>query len=101
MTKLTPEQISEIRNSTKKVKELASLFNVSSSLILYHQSPDYRNKSQERQRKYRSKLTKEQKHKINVDRRDYMKNYMKRRYTTDEVFRKKAIQRAIRYKKRR
>jgi Spy/CpxP family protein refolding chaperone len=100
--KLTKEQINQMNELFKEGKtyvEISKIMNINPSIVNYHLNPDQRNKQIERQRNYYNSLTKEQKHKLYLNKKEYMSNWFKNKYHSDEEFRKKHIERAKRNKK--
>lgn len=96
MRKLTQEQISEIitlKNKDMREIEIAKQFKVSQKTINYHLNPETRRKNLEYFKRWYNNLTSEQKKKRIEKFREYQKNYHRNRYQTDEVFRKKQIER--------
>lgn len=94
--KLTKEQIKEIkalRKEGKTIIGIARKFNVSRYTIKWHTDENYR----EKQRVYSRKL--EKKIKRWKNRKDYQREYQKKRYHSDSEFRKKQIERAKVYQK--
>ena len=100
MTKLTKKQIEEIRKLHKegmKVKELAIKFKVQLRTIRYWLW--YREKSLEIQKNYDKNMNPEKKKERYNKYKEYRNNYFKNKYTNDEEFRNKHIERVKRNRK--
>ena len=98
--KLNKEQIIKIRELRKQelgLKEIAIKFKVSIPTILYHADESYRQKTINGVKRNWAKKSKSQRSEVYKTRNEYMKNYMKHRYNTDEKFREKAKERLKRY----
>lgn len=95
--KLNEAKISEIRklrSEGNKQKEIAKVMGVSVSTISYWLlSEEKRRKKIEKGIKRFKGLSKEQRRKAYEKRKDYMREYQRRRYNTDEEFRIKHINR--------
>ncbi len=93
MNKLNKEQISEIKLKFKEgkgFKELSDLFKVSPQSIRYHildskEKKEYNQKRSE----YFNKLPLKVRQEKYIKQRDIQREYRKKRYKTDEVFRNK------------
>jgi len=97
--KLNKNQIEKIRKLYKTgkytQKEIAEIFGIAQSTVLYYVNDKYRKKTIERVKKYSHEKYKKgmawtQTHK--EDYRNYIRNYMFNRYHTDKEFRKKMIE---------
>lgn len=103
MRKLTKEQVEEIkslREEGKKTLELAKLFKVSQTTIQYWVSEKTNTKVKKRATDWFKKKSLKEKKTIYEKRRSYLREYFKRRYNQDPIFRKKHIQRVINSKKK-
>ena len=100
MRKLNKEQIEEIRKlrNEKNTYELSKLFKVSQPTIFYWTNNKTKEKVLTRTKKWFKELHKEKRSKIYKSRKEYLRNYMRNRYQTDEVYRLKQIERVKRRK---
>jgi len=90
--RITKEQISEMKKlskSGKKYSEIAKQMNISPVVVAYHLDGKYKIKLIERARKYRDKMSDEEKKRIYESQKEYRKQYFKDRYHSDEEFREK------------
>lgn len=94
------EQILKLSKEGKKVKEIALELNIWESQVRYHLNPEYRNKAVSYSINYKRNWSKAQREKFNQSRREYNRNYMKRRYAEDLEFRERTKLRAKEYSKR-
>jgi hypothetical protein len=104
MTKLTPEQIEEIKKAYGEGQtcvDLAKAYGVSQPTISYHVNPSVKSNSLEYVKKAYGEMTPEQKKKKTSQHAEYIKNYMKNRYNNDLEFRKKFIADQIQYRRKR
>lgn len=96
MRKLNKNQIDEIvklYSTGKTTVEIAKMFNVSQPNITYWTNPVSRQKRIDHAAKTWMNKTPEEKKAASRKKKDYLRNYMRKRYQTDEVFRKKQIER--------
>jgi len=87
-------QILELKEKGLSNNKIAIELKVSSSTVAYHVNPEARRKQIERSIKNHKIKTPEERSKYSISRREYNKNYMKKRYAEDEVFREKQKERA-------
>jgi predicted DNA-binding protein YlxM (UPF0122 family) len=96
MRKLNKDQIAEIvklYSTGKTTVEIAKMFNVSQPNITYWTNPASRQKRIDHAAKTWMNKTPEEKKLSSRKKKDYLRNYMRKRYQTDETFRKKQIER--------
>ena len=74
-------------------KEIREKLKIAKGTIYWHTNPEFRQRMREYQKKKYHQLTKEQKKKILDRKRDYQREYFKRRYNNEEEFRKKHLKR--------
>ena len=99
--KLTKEQIElikKLKEEGKNTYELAKQFNVCQNTIMYWTSN--RDKQIKRNSERIKNMSKEERHKIYKRQYEYRKNYFRTKYQTDSEFRKKVIERVIKYQKK-
>ena len=95
--KLTEEQIEEIREMNKgeySIREIALEFRINPSTVFYHLNKE---KILERKKEIWSEKSEEEKLKISKKNLPYIKEYQRRRYREDEVFREKRRKRSNEY----
>lgn len=98
--KLTKEQIElikKLKEEGKTTYELAKQFNVCQNTIMYWTSN--RDKQIKRNSERIKNMSKEERHKIYLKQYEYRKNYFRTKYQTDPEFRKKVIERVIKYQR--
>ena len=103
MTRLTKEQIENIKelsNKGIKQEDIAKEVGTTQSMVSYYSSEETRKNRIESSTKRFNSLSKEEKHKIYVSRRNYNKEYNKRKYNSDSLYRKKIIERVIKWRKK-
>lgn len=100
MNSLTEQQQIEIKNSNKTIAELKRIYKVTQNTIKYHQSDEFKSYLRKYQRERYSKLSKEKRRELLEKNREYQKQYHKNRYANDPEFRKKQIENASQYQKR-
>ena len=98
LTKEQIELIKKLKEEGKTTYELAKQFNVCQNTIMYWTSN--RDKQIKRNSERIKNMSKEERHKIYLKQYEYRKNYFKSKYQTDSEFRKKVIERVIKYQKR-
>jgi IS30 family transposase len=99
--KLTKEQIElikKLKEEGKTTYEIAKQFNVCQNTIMYWTSN--RDKQIKRNSDRIKNMSKEERHKIYLKQYEYRKNYFRTKYQTDQEFRKKVIERVIKYQRR-
>ena len=99
--KLTANQIETIKELKKQkatIKELAEMFGVSVAAIDYHINPNTKARHKRNAAKSYSRLR--EKEGWREKRRAYLREYMKKRYHSDEEFRKRAVEFSKKYQKR-
>ena len=92
MPKLTPEQIEEIIKLYSEgmgMIELAAKFGVSQPTISYHVNPKVREKTKRRTIEDFKKLSLEERRVIYARRKEYLKNWLKKKYNSDPEWREK------------
>lgn len=103
--KLTTTQINEIRNSKKKIVELAQELKVSPRIVSYYKDPEAKEKARQYHNEWYSKLSKKQKKALRERYKEYMNNYLKKyqkeRYHSDPEFRKMRLEASKKYKAKR
>lgn len=82
-----------------KVADIAKSLNISRSTVIYWTNKDYRAKSIQRNIKRFKSLPEAQRQAYNASRREYNREYQRRKYKTDPEFRKRQIERAKKYKR--
>lgn len=92
MSKLTPEQIKEIKESDKRIIDLARKFNVTPTAIRYYRSEEFREWLREYQKERYRNMSPEEKKAYLDKKRDYQRQYHRKRYNNDPEFRKKQIE---------
>ena len=98
--KLTKQQIIEIEKLNKqgiKLREIAKQFGLNVSTISYHLNKEVRLKQI---MDYFNKKSLEEKRAIYRKRKDYINNWIKNKYATDEIYREKVKQRSKNWYKR-
>jgi len=101
--RITNKQIKEIEKlgkEGKKQSEVANILKINVSTVWYHIDPERKKKKIQEQIDYfRSKSLKERQ-RVYKQKTDYLREYMKKRYKTDEDFRERMKQRSRDYQKR-
>lgn len=90
--RITKEQVIEMKKLSKNGKkyiEISKHMNISPVVVAYHLEEKYKIKLLERARKYRDKMSDNEKKRIYESQKDYRKQYFKDRYHSDEEFREK------------
>ena len=99
MKKLNEQQIKEIQESKEGLLATARKYNVNPNTIKYYRSEEFRDYLRNYCREKYKKLTKEQKKKLINKKREYQKEYHRKKYQEDEEFRNKQIERAKEYQR--
>ena len=100
MTKVTKQQkelMKELRSKGLSYKEIADKLNIKPNIVQYHLNEESRIKSIDRCKKNYKKLSSEEKKKLTKKRVPYMREYLNKRYKTDEEFREKHKERCNKY----
>ena len=100
--RITKEQVVEMKKlmeNGKKYSEIAKQMEISPVVVAYHLDKKYKIKLIERARKYRDKMSDEEKKRIYESQKDYRKKYFKDRYHSDEEFREKHKERCRKSKR--
>ena len=89
------ERIRELKALGKTQNEIASILSLTQSRVCYWLSSDEKRKeiSQRNIKRFMNKSLNERRIAY-LKRNDYMKSYMKQRYSSDPIFRQKAIERS-------
>jgi IS30 family transposase len=98
LTKEQIELIKKLKEEGKTTYEIAKQFNVCQNTIMYWTSN--RDKQIKRNSDRIKNMSKEERHKIYLKQYEYRKNYFRTKYQTDQEFRKKVIERVIKYQRR-
>lgn len=101
--KITEEQkkkIKELRVKGKLIKEIAITLNLTSGIVLYWLNEEYRIKKKELGKSYYKNLPKEKKKEFSDNRKSYRTEYYRKRYNTDEEYRKRRIESSIKWNKK-
>lgn len=91
VTPMMKSRMVELREQGMTYFKIASIFNVTLSTTQYHLSENERQNSISRAVKANSKITKEERVKINKKRYPYQKEYYMDRYRNDPEFRRRQI----------
>jgi DNA-binding transcriptional ArsR family regulator len=97
--KITPEKLQEmkkLREEGLKYTEIAETFKVSSSTVRYHLNPKYHDCALNNAKKRYKGYSRE----VYLKNKEKQKEYYKRRYHSDEEFRKRMIGYVIKYNKK-
>ena len=86
------QKIMELKEKGKKIIEISKELGVATSTVRYHLNPDYRKQLIETGKLKFKNLTPEQRKEYNLSRKEYNKNYQRRRYKEDPEFRLKKIE---------
>jgi hypothetical protein len=101
--KLSQNQIKEIKRLSlegKKQFEISKILNIVPSRVDYWSNDEVRKKRINKSNEHFKNLTKEQRSNYYKSRKEYLKNYMRNRYQTDETFREKVKARQREYERR-
>lgn len=90
LTKKQIEKIKELLKAGKNPNEIAKLLGVARNTILWHMDKEYRTNLNSYYRKVKRHLK----------RKDYQREYHKKRYTEDQEFREKQIERSKEQRRR-
>ncbi len=103
LSKKKIENIRKLRKEGFKIREIAERLNVCTETVMYWTNEHYRQKQLKRMYKIEMKLYREGKqwNQKNLDKRkEFMREYMKRRYHTEPEFRRKMLQSSLKYQKK-
>jgi hypothetical protein len=91
--------LNELKQSGKKIREIAKQLKISESLCAYYFNEDKRKDRIKKSVDYFKGLSRERKKKIYDSRKEYLRIYMKKKYNSDPIFKAKQQERARRNKK--
>jgi len=99
--KITPKQIEEMKKLREEgmlLKDIGKIYKINQTSVRYHVVPGVKERTTKRVIDRFRSLPKEERQKSYKMRREYMKNYMHKRYHEDEEFRERIKGHAKRWK---
>lgn len=100
MKQQTKDKIQELRSKGKSIREIHKELGIAECLVQYYYNNDARKKRIRKAVDYFKSLPIERKKIAYSKRKDYLREYMRKRYNEDEVFRNKIKERSRLWKRK-
>lgn len=94
------KQILSLREKGLSYSKISLKLNISEQQVLYHLNSSFKEKMKQRSRKNSKGYFQKNKKRLTEQRKDYNREYNRKRYNNDEEFRKKQIESSTKWRKK-